>query len=44
MPTHMDLYTDDPRKQEPLARRYGWSAVLYLSFAAFIVLLFFLVR
>lgn len=36
--------TDDPTKQEPLGRRYGWSALLYLTFLALIVLLFLLVR
>lgn len=35
---------DDPTKHEPTGRRYGWTIVLYLTFAALIVLLFVMVR
>ena len=46
MPTHLDhpIYYDDPHKQEPLHRRYGWTTLLYATFAAFIILLFLMVR
>jgi hypothetical protein len=47
MPTHLDhpipYDVDDPRKQES-RRRYAWTALLYITFAAFIILLFLLVR
>ena len=35
---------DDPNHQEPLARRYGWATLLYVMFAALLVLLFVMVR
>ena len=35
---------DDPNRQEPFARRYGWATLLYVVFAALIALLFVMVR
>ena len=51
MPTHLDQrhayddhirYAPNERRTEP--RRYAWRVLLYLTFAAFIALLFLLVR
>ncbi|MEO8700265.1 MAG: hypothetical protein ABI867_09485 [Kofleriaceae bacterium] len=39
----MPVYHDDPRQQESLARRYGWSLLLYATFAGLIMGLFFMV-
>jgi hypothetical protein len=48
MPTHLDMPLryehDDPHAQEPRARRYGWTILLYVSFAVLITILFLMVR
>ncbi|HEU0037093.1 MAG TPA: hypothetical protein VFQ53_41065 [Kofleriaceae bacterium] len=36
----MEYIEDDPHHQESLLRRYGWSALLYVTFAALLVGLF----
>ncbi len=41
---HIDYQRDDPHKQASLARRYGWSILLYASFAALAILLLLAMR
>jgi hypothetical protein len=47
MPTPFDrplVYHDDPHGQESLRRRYGWSAVLYVSLGLLAIWLFLAMR
>ena len=48
MATHLNMPLeyehDDPRRQEPRGRRYGWTALLYISFAVLITIFLLMVR